>query len=259
MEKVNVTPDGMYYLAMAKQRVAMPFHLRWLLPMLLKDRVKAWLWTSRVSVIGIGVLTAWYCKNPWMFCVALLPGVNFSWRFPVLVDATAMFLALLAAVLAPINIYAAILVAVIAACVKETAFVWASVYAWNPILLIGFIPVVLRKMIRHGSYKLQGHGDYSIKNALRSVKQERIGAWLNPALLILPWGALILGVGHMSLQLIVSMIIGYGQLIVASDSVRLYQWAAPVLALACVAAVPPEWLPLVAIFVAFNPFKGSGL
>ena len=51
---------------------------------------------------------------------------------------------------------------------------------------------------------------------------------------------------------------GYGQLAVATDSVRLYQWAWPVLAAACVTVVP-EWLPLVALGVAFNPWKGDGL
>ena len=63
-------------------------------------------------------------------------------------------------------------------------------------------------------------------------------------------------------RVVVSLVavgLGYSQLLVATDAVRLYQWAAPVLALAAVAAVPAWALPIVALTVIFNPWKGPGI
>ena len=94
---------------------------------------------------------------------------------------------------------------------------------------------------------------------MQSSRQFHRGQWLNPLVMVAPWGPLLLGLGALTPQLAVALALGYGQLVVATDSVRLYQWAAPVLALACVAVVPPVWLPLFAVALVFNPWKGDGL
>ena len=105
---MSLTPDGVRYLAASSQRVARPFHLRWLLPRLLGADSRRWQYVTRASVLAIGLLTALYAHSVWMVAVIALPGLWFNWRHPVLVDAPAMALALAAAVLWPIYWPAAI-------------------------------------------------------------------------------------------------------------------------------------------------------
>ena len=70
---------------------------------------------------------------------------------------------------------------------------------------------------------------------------------------------MIVGLAGLDAQLAAALALGYSQLLVATDSVRLYQWAAPVLALACVHVLPTWALPFVALGVVFNSWKGSGV
>ena len=78
--------------------------------------------------------------------------------------------------------------------------------------------------------------------------------------MILPWGAcailLPLGCADASMELVLSvalaLVIGYGQLRIATDTQRLYQWAfVPVLAIS-VLAVPLWAYPLV---IVLHPFE----
>jgi hypothetical protein len=254
-----LTPDGVRYFTAVDRRVARPFHFRWLLPLVLRRNEMAWLWCSRGSIVAIGLLTAWYARSPWMVCVAFLPGVAFAWRHPVLVDAPGMMLALLAAVLWPVCWPAAIVVVLLAGCVRETSPVWAAVYAWNPVMLIGLVPVVIRVFQRAGSDVLDAENAWILRHPFRASRKYHAGLWLDPMVMVAPWGALIVGLRSLDVQLGVALLLGYGQLGLATDSVRLYQWAAPVLAVATVQSVPGWALPFVALGVVFNPWKGSGL
>ena len=254
-----LTPDGARYIAAVDQRVARPFHLRWLLPKLLGRRGRAWLWTSRLAVVAVGILTAIYAHSPWMACVAFLPGVAFSWRYPVLVDAVGMTLALAAAVLWPVCWPAALVVALVAGCVRETSPVWAAIYAWNPLMLIGLVPVAIRALQRQGVDVLDEENAWILRHPIAASRKYHAGLWLEPTVMVAPWGGLLAGLGALDVQLGVALAAGYGQLAIATDSVRLYQWAAPVLALATVHALPAWALPFVAVSVVFNPWKGPGL
>lgn len=254
-----LTPDGARYIASVDQRVARPFHLRWLLPKLLGRRGRWWLWCSRLSIVAIGVLSAIYAHSPWMACVAFLPGIAFSWRYPVLVDAAGMAAALGAAVLWPHCWPAAIAVVLVAGCVRETAPVWAAVYCWNPVMLIGLVPVAIRALQRQGTDVLDEENAWILRHPVAASRKYHAGLWLDWQTMVAPWGGLIVAAGSLSAQLGAALAAGYGQLLVATDSVRLYQWAAPVVALAAVRAVPGWALPFVALAVVFNPWKGSGL
>ena len=53
--------------------------------------------------------------------------------------------------------------------------------------------------------------------------------------------------------------LAYAQLFVATDTVRLYQWAAPVVAIAATSAVDPRWWPLMVVVTLFNPLRGDGV
>ena len=254
-----LTPDGARYLAMAERRVARPFHLRWLAPFICRQDERRWKALSWASVAAIGVLTAIYTHSAWMVCVAFLPGIKFSIRCPVLVDAFGMALALGSALLLPICWPAAIMLALLAGCTRETAPIWAAVYAWNPILLVGLVPVGIRWLVRQGPDVLDAENAWIIAHPFRASLKYHAGRWTDPELMVLPWGGLLAGVTAFTTQTLLAVGLGYAQLAVATDSVRLYQWAAPVLALAAIHAVPAWALPIVALTVIFNPWKGPGI
>lgn len=254
-----LTPDGARYIAASHRRVARPFHLRWLLPRLCGDSVRRWTIVSRTAVIAVGLLTALYAGSPWMACVAFLPGIAFNWRHPVLVDATGMALALAAAVVFPYCWPAALALALVAGCVRETAPVWSAIYAWHPLLLVGLVPVAVRWLMRQGDDVLDAENRWIIDHPVKASLKYHAGQWANPLVMVTPWGGLLVALAGLTVQLEVALAAAYAQLAVATDSVRLYQWAAPVLALAAVDTVPPWALPFVAIGVVFNPWKGSGV
>ena len=254
-----LTPDGARYMAMAERRVARPFHLRWLQPFLCRQDQRRWQLVTRGSIIALAALIALYAHSPWMAVAVLLPGITFSWRHPVLVDPLGMTLALGSALLLPICWPAALLLCCIAACVRETAPIWAAIYAFNPLLLVGLVPVGVRWLMRQGADVLDEQNAWILANPLKAGLLFHHGRWLDPLLMVVPWGGLLAGLGHLTPQLVVALVVAYAQLLVATDSVRLYQWAAPVMALATVAALPVWAIPFAALAIAFNPWRGDGI
>jgi hypothetical protein len=246
---------------MHERRVCRPFHLRWLLPMVCRDKPARWLFVNRVSFAALGLLAWAYTGSVWMACIATLPGLHFNWRFPVQVDVPALALALAAAVMLPIWWPAAVLLAFVAGCTKESAPVFAAVFAWNPLLLVGLIPVAFRWLQRQGPDvdTLPTSHHELVAHPLRTGWQFHGKRLLDPQLMLLPWGGLLVALGAVSWQLTAAVVLAYAQLAMATDSVRLYQWAAPVVALAATQAISPAWLPLVAAATVWNPFRGDGV
>lgn len=274
---VNLPPDSRRYLAMHRRRVCRPFHLRWLLPLTLRDNVKAWTIVTRLSIISVAGMTAWYAGSWWMAAVAFLPAMTWNWHNPVMVDAYGMAMALGAAVFALQDAWVlAILFALLAGVTRETAPIWAAVYAWHPILLVGLIPVAVRWLQKPGPDTWKDHNAFYVAHPIKAGQDFHRGRWRDPQLMLWPWAGMLAGVtllaGGVSndagggsvlgwggaVQLAVALALGYSQLLVATDSVRLYQWAAPVLALACVTVLPAWALPLVAASIVFNPWRGTG-
>ena len=254
-----LTPDGARYIAAASKRVARPFHLRWLLPRLCGENTGLWRHVTHASIVTIGIFTAVYTRSPWMICVAFLPGITFAWRYPVLVDSAGMAAALAAAIVFPHCWPAALALTFVAGTIRETAPVWAAIYAWNPLLLIGLVPVAVRWCQRQGDDVLDAENAWILAHPWQASKKYHAGRWLDPTLMVTPWGGLVAGLAGLDAQLGTALAVGYGQLAIATDSVRLFQWAAPVVAAACVHTLPSWALPFVALSVMFNPWKGQGL
>ena len=244
---------------MSQGRVARPFHLRWLQPKLCGQNLKRWTILTRSSIVAIGILTGLYAHSPWMAAVVFLPGIALAWRFTVLVDPLGMALALGAALLWPVCWWAALIVVMIAGMVRETAPLWASAYAWNPLLLVGLVPVALRGLLRQGADVLDAENAWILRHPFQASMKYHSGRWLDPTLMVTPWAGLLAAVAGLDLRLGVALGLGYAQLLVATDSVRLYQWAAPAVALACVHVLPAWAIPFVALSILFNPWKGPGV
>lgn len=265
---LTVTPDGVRYLHAARgDPVPAPFNLRWLIPRLCGQHVGRWRAAAIVGVALTAGSVAWMAPN-WRAGVAAaalllgLPSTRFNLTFPVLVDAPALGLATLSAALAYHHLWLpAILIAVVAGMVKETAPVFAAAFAFNPLLLVGLAaPLVRRLVAGEGPDVLDAKNAWILAHPFKAAYQfhsEQI-TQLDP-ILAAPWGACLVAAAHPSWHLALVVGLAYTQLCVATDTVRLYQWAAPTVCLAAVAAVPPVWWLVLILVTVFNPARGNGL
>ncbi|MGZ4766824.1 MAG: hypothetical protein ACXV6M_14320 [Ilumatobacteraceae bacterium] len=264
MSDVHLTPDGVRYIAATKQRVARPFHYRWLIPKLCGDSESRWRWMNQISTIGLLPLIYWFIGG-WrgIAAGAMVTGLAGVWKFNrkhiILVDAPGMFCALLAADLFRHHLWPlGIAVALVGGCVRETSPVMAALYAWNPLALIGLAPAAVRHLQREGPDVLDAENRWILDHVFRaSIKYHRRLPNIVP-LLILPWGGALVALSNYSPQLALTAAVAYGQLLIATDTVRLYQWCFPVVLLAAVHAVPMAWLPLLVVLTIANPFASEG-
>lgn len=206
-------------------------------------------------------LDAWPYRLALVFCVLGLSGVwRLSWRLPVMVDAPGQVLGLLAACCVmhgwwPLGVC----IILGAGATKESAPVWAAIWAWNPILLVGLVPVAVRWLVRQGDDVLTGKHPWILAHPFRASWEAHKGWWGDPALWILPWGVGLLALYQPSWQVGVALLAGYLSVLVATDTVRLYQWAFPVVLAAALPHVPEAWLPLVVAAHVHNPWAGPGV
>lgn len=236
-----------------------PFNRRILFPSICGDSILRWKLLTYISLVALPFLVAVYVNGNWqqsLFAIILmagLPSMQFWYKNPVLVDAPAICMALAAALLPwPYNLA----VVTVGAFGRETVPVFAAIYAWNPVLLLGLIPVISWMfMAPQGTDQLKRENwlDHPIKTAVAFKK----GKWLNPDYMIFPWGAGLLALFNPSFQLATAAGIAYAQLLVATDWTRLYVWAAPVVILNSV-YIGGEWMIPLAVIHLFNPKRGDG-
>ena len=84
--------------------------------------------------------------------------------------------------------------------------------------------------------------------------------WRDPRLMLLPWGACLAALaGPIEIWWLGPVLLGYWQLLIATDSVRLYQHAAPAVCIAAALAIPPELVVPVLVAHWCNPWAGNGI
>lgn len=261
--KFELTPDGVRYFAASEQRVARPFHYRWLLPRLLGTDDRKWKWTNHTALWACLPLVYVYAGQGWrgMAAAALLMGLNGIWhfnrRFPVLVDATGIMFALASAVTLQHGLWPLALALVfVGACVRETTPVFAALYAWNPLLLLGLLAPAVRHLQKSGPDVLDGENEWILAHPI--LASRKYHANMPRAHWILPWGAALVALANISPQLALTAGVAYAQCLVATDTVRLYQWSFPVVLAAAVHAVPLSWLPVLVALQFANPFASEG-
>lgn len=266
---MNVTPDGRRYLALAAgERIARPFWLRWFIPWLCGTEARRWYWTAQLSTAGLALTAVWWTELhglDWQYQLAapfLVIGLAGVWRFnrtyPILVDAPAMLLALLAACFLEAGWWPlAVVTAVVAGATKETAPIFAA--AWSgPLLLIGLIPPLVRYCMKAGPDVLDDRNAWILQHPVQAARQFHAGRWDDWRLMVAPWGVLIAALWQPDWRLALVLVLAYGQLLVATDTVRLYQWAWPTVLVACLGVLPAELLALAVVLHLVNPWKGDG-
>jgi hypothetical protein len=144
---------------------------------------------------------------------------------------------------------AAVIVACVAGGMKESGPVWAAVWAWHPLPLVGLVvPLIRGLVVRPGPDPLGDRFQFIADHPVRAALVAHSGRWRDGWLMVAPWGACLLGLGRMSWPLAVALVLAYGQLLVATDTVRLvHHGAGPVLASAAVAVCPVRWLPMLVV------------
>jgi hypothetical protein len=205
-----------------------------------------------------------YGGNGWrgLFVAAFVVGCSGIWRYnwhhPVLVDAPALATTLWAAVCWHYHIWwLAILLVCAAAAMKEASPLFAAMFAWTPWLLVGFAVVAIRAVMKAGPDVLDQNAAWILAHPVRASRKYHAGMPVEA--FVMPWGAGLAAAADLSPQLALTVAAAYSQVLVATDTTRLYQWAWPVVAVAASQAVPVPWLlPLILVHVA-NPFAGQGL
>jgi hypothetical protein len=266
VKQIPLTPDGARYAHMGQgNRIARPFHYRWLLPLVCGDEGRNWTYVQRVALALLPVVAFWYGGFGWkgLFVAAMPLGlagvVWFNLRFPVLVDLPAMVLAIAAAAAWQDGLWpAAIALALCAGMVKESGPVFAAVYAWNPVLLVGLLAPAARAFVKSGPDVLDAENAWILAHPLRASWKYHKGLRPLPLVWVLPLGVLLCAAVEPSWQVAVAVLLAYGQCAVATDSARLYQWCWPVLAVAVTDVTPRAWWLFLVIVHLANPFKGHG-
>ena len=95
------------------------------------------------------------------------------------------------------------------------------------------------------------YGPYTKRPGYDIISQAMSGLMATPALVV--------ALAAPSWQLAAVLALAYGQLLIATDTVRLYQWAAPTVAIAATSAVEPQWWPVLIALTVFNPLRGDGV
>jgi hypothetical protein len=262
-----IGPDAQRYLYLAQGApVPRPFHLRRLLPWLCGTQGLRWSITYIAAwPIAAAGMFAWRAPlDGWQIALAAtalllaLPGILGPVAvIPVGVDLPATALALVGVALIsdghPARIAAGVAVLAIAAGIKETAPVWAALWAWSPWPLIALaVPVVIALVRKPGpdplGPKFQHIADHPITTALEHHR----GRWRDAWLLVAPWGVTVAALYGADWRLLVVLAVAHAQLLVATDTVRLVHHAAgPAMAVAAAQVIPTQWLLLAVVAHTF--------
>lgn len=251
-------PDAARYIALAEGRsVPRPFHLRRLLPFICGTSPARWwaVWLGSWPLAALGFIL-WRRSegDGWLValagCVLLLalPGIlGPAAVIPVGVDLPATAYTLLCVGFAAHGWWVpAFALLAIAAGIKETAPVFAALWLWSPWPLLALIvPASVHLLNRPGPDPLGPKFDEIAAHPVRSALAARAGRWRDGWLMVAPWGLGVLCLHSPSWPLVAALLVAYGQLLVATDTVRLIHHAAgPVVAVVAVQQVPMAWLPL---------------
>lgn len=252
---IPLSPDGYYYLrAAAGDAVPHPYRLRWLLPLLLGARPDRW---AALSIASLATLpaAAWFYFHamglsewPCAFAAALLsalPALRLPLRLPVLLDAPSFTGALLVAAATHASPLLACALALPLGAMRETAPVFAAVWAWSPWPLVG---VVACGWWRRSAWPTEAWLTHPVRAALEL--RRRVG--MDGSVYVRPWGAALAGLCAPSWQLAAALLASHAPLLFAQDTLRLTVWAAPVLVLAAVKVLPLWAAPLALVVTALH-------
>lgn len=258
MKPLTGGPDAARYIALAEGRsVSRPFHLRRWLPWVCGASAGRWwaVWLASWPMAALGFMVwrraegdTWTVTLAGVVLLLALPGIlGPAAVIPVGVDLPATAYTLLGVgsaaqgwwPLAAVNL-------ALAAGIKETAPVFAALWLWSPWPLLALVvPLAVGLVNKPGPDPLGPKFDAIAAHPIRSSLAAHHGRWRDGWLMVAPWGACLAALYAPTWQLVAALAVAYGVLLVATDTVRLYQHAAgPVMAATAAQVVPVKFLPL---------------
>jgi len=125
----------------------------------------------------------------------------------------------------------------------------AALTLWSLWPLIALAPVaVAALLIKSGPDPLGGRFQDIAAHPFRPALEHHAGRWRDGWLMVAPWGACIAALYAPDWRLLVVLAVAYAQLLVATDSVRLFHHVAgPAMAVAAAHVIPVEWLLLAVV------------
>ena len=215
-----------------------------------------WSALSVLAVIASGPLLYWLTGS--LIAVLLwsaLPWVKINVRWTLQTDQLAFVLAIGSALALQRGwFWLALALSVAAGACHERAPVFVALWAWSVWPLVGLaIPALLFAVAKRGPIQVWERGivDAPLASARRLHSSLPMWRW------IAPWGAAALAVAAPTAQLVVTLVVAYAQSLIASDRVRLYQWAAPVVCLQAseaLVSLAPVAIAAVVMLHWCNPF-----
>lgn len=255
MTPILLSPDSLHYLRAAEGlAVPHPYRLRWLLPRLLGPHPERWRTLTRLSLAWTPLAAVAYFASRGLadahvaFAAALLcalPALRLPARLPVLTDAPAFAMALLCAALAPRHPWAAALLSLPLGAARETAPLFAAIWSWSPVPLVGILAAGWWRPAADPS-----PAEPWLVHPWREAWALRRRVGLDADIYLRPWGAALLGLVP-TWQVAATVALAHVQLLVAVDTLRLTVWCAPVLAFHA-AAIPPAWWALALVVTAVH-------
>jgi len=221
--------DGKRYTS--RRRQPRPFHRRFCgwHPTALK-------WVSWVSLFGVAVSLGEWWKT---LLFITIPGVWFCVTRPETVDGPSMGLAWLSAWLLPTHPVAACFAAVLSGFVHERGPVFAALYAWHPLPLLGLLGVMWWRTPapRDGDPYVGMKGLWPTMLAQKRMQDFMDWkGWLFPTKAIVPLGVL----AHVPLEGWAPLGVATATRIMGTDNSRFVMWGVP--AVLAHMASAPAWI-----------------
>lgn len=236
----RLSPDGFYYLNRPFLR---PYVMRF--PFVWAASRFKWEWISKGSILLTSLILWW----GWGIVAAVLwlglASTKTNTIFPILTDqAGILFFTAVILLPSPWNI----LFGLGSGLISEKGPLFASLFLWNPLPLIGLAAPLLCWW-KMGENPLESDPIWLRKSCGEARKVFR----LDPQTLILPWGVALIG---LPLTPISCVLLAYSQLLIAQDRARLFQWIGPLVCIYAAPLLPPTFLlPILAIHF-LNPWRG---
>ena len=257
----NVSPDGHAYLAMARgERGEGNYRRRWLLPWLLGPSPRRWYVFSAICQVATAPALLWYLDGfpptTRLVGVCLYVGLSGVFRtnvlYPVLVDPAGILCMVLEAAAIQHHIWwLAVPLLVVSGAIRETVPVFAALAAGSFWPLLGLVPVAMHAIAKRGGPRRPY--DFNI------VGLAHQNHWFDPVVMFLPWGVCLAAAFAPGWWLLAAVSLAYAQLLIATDSPRLYQWCFPVVISAALTVLPQAWyVPLVLVHW-FQPWQSDAI
>ena len=263
---VGATNDSQRYLGMgACEPQALPFAARVLAPAVCGESFAWWAACAALSNAAFAASLYWYAQLLGLGDGGAAMAVGLSWGLPGLyrysmqewigVDAPARALALSSACCCLAGAWeAGVLLGIAAGVTKETAPVFAAVFAWSPLPLLGLLAPAVLWFVHRSRADSLGDPSGVLGAPWATAREHRQYLLTHAGLMVMPWGFSLAALLKLDTVAGVALGLAYAQVLVATDEVRLYQWAAPPVVVAAAGVLPADWLLVVVVAQVAHPW-----